>query len=135
MERGAEGSGAWLDQVRFDARGLVPAIVQDARSREVLMMAYMNREALLKTLKTQKTHFYSRSRRRIWLKGESSGHFQQVVRVLLDCDGDALLVLAHQRGGACHAGYRSCFFRTWRNGKAWKVTGKKLFNPKKVYGQ
>lgn len=125
----------WIDQIKFDSNGLIPAIVQDARSRELLMMAYMNRESLLKTLKTKKTHFYSRSRKRIWLKGESSGHFQKVVSVSLDCDGDALLVLAHQKGGACHAGYRSCFFRTLRGGKTWKVPVAKLFDPEKVYGK
>lgn len=124
----------WIDQIKFDSNGLIPAIVQDARSRELLMVAYMNREALLKTLKTQRTHFYSRSRKRIWLKGESSGHFQKVVSVSLDCDGDALLVLIHPKGGACHAGYRSCFFRTLRGGKTWKVTGKKVFDPEKAYG-
>ena len=125
----------WMDQVKFDSKGLIPAIVQDERSRKVLMVAYMNPEALLKTLKTKKTHFYSRSRKRIWLKGESSGHFQEVVSLSLDCDGDALLVLARQKGGACHAGYQSCFFRTLKGRKVWKVVGKKLFDPDKVYGK
>ena len=102
---------AWLDKVKFDRQGLVPAIIQDARTRELLMVAYMNREALEKTLRTKKAHFYSRSRRRMWLKGESSGHIQKVKGVRLDCDGDAVLVSVRQVGGACHTGYRSCFYR------------------------
>ena len=124
-----------MKEVHFDAQGLVPAIVQDTRTKELLMVAYMNREALLRTLKTKRTHFYSRSRKRIWLKGESSGHFQRLVSVSLDCDGDALWVLIHQKGGACHAGYRSCFFRTLKGGKSWSVRAKKLFDPDKVYGK
>ena len=124
----------WIKEVKFDAKGLVLAIVQDVRTREILMVAYMNREALLKTLRTKKTHFYSRSRRKIWLKGETSRHFQKVRAVSLDCDGDALRVQVHQVGGACHAGYRSCFYRTLSHGR-WKVKGKKSFDPEKVYGK
>lgn len=125
-----------LDEIKFDEHGLLPAIVQDARSKEVLMIAYMNREALEKTLATGKTHFYSRSRRKLWLKGESSGHIQRVKRVALDCDADALLVSVHQTGGACHTGFRTCFFRvlSGRGRRSWKSVGKKLFDPDKVYG-
>ena len=125
----------WLKEVKFDDAGLIPAIIQDARSGEVLMVAYMNREALLKTLKTGKTHFYSRSRRKLWLKGESSGHIQTVKRIALDCDGDTLLVSVGQKGGACHTGYRTCFFRRLSPRKQWKPAGRRLFDPDKVYGK
>lgn len=124
---------AWITEVKFDEDGLLPAIIQDARSREVLMVAYMNRQALMKTVKTGKTHFYSRSRKRLWLKGESSGHIQRVKKIFLDCDGDALLVEVVQGGGACHTGYRACFYRRLDATKSWKVVGRKLFDPEKVY--
>ncbi|MBI3615228.1 MAG: phosphoribosyl-AMP cyclohydrolase [Candidatus Omnitrophica bacterium] len=123
-----------MDDVKFDAKGLIPAVVEDAKTHQVLMMAWMNRQALMKTLKTKKTHFYSRSRRRMWLKGESSGHIQKVKRIALDCDGDVLLVSVSQTGGACHTGYRSCFFRTLKSGK-WLVRGKRIFDPDAVYGR
>ncbi len=135
-EKKIRAKDSWVDQIRFDSDGLVPAIIQDARTQEVLMVAYMNREALLQTLKTGLTHFYSRSRRRIWLKGETSGHFQRVNAISLDCDGDALWVSVHQKGGACHEGYRSCFFRTFQPSQGkWKITGKPLFDPRAVYGK
>ena len=126
---------AWLDKVKFDEQGLVPAIIQDAGTRELLMVAYMTREALEKTLHTRKTHFYSRSRKKLWLKGETSGHTQQVKEVRLDCDGDAVLVLVEQTGGACHTGYRSCFYRALSPGEEWKEDGQKMFNPDRVYGK
>ena len=126
---------SWIDEIKFDANGLVPAIIEDSKTHEILMMAYMNREALLKTIKSGKTHFYSRSRRKLWLKGESSGHIQRVKRIALDCDGDTLLVSVAQVGGACHTGYRSCFFRVLSDGKQWTVKGRKLFDPAKVYGK
>jgi phosphoribosyl-AMP cyclohydrolase len=113
--------------------GLVPVIVQDYRSREVLMMGYMNREAWGKTQRTGKAHYYSRSRRRLWLKGEESGHFQEVKRALIDCDNDTLLLQVKQLGGgACHLGYRSCFFRK-RRGGSWRIAAAKAFKPEKVY--
>ncbi|MBI3318755.1 MAG: phosphoribosyl-AMP cyclohydrolase [Candidatus Omnitrophica bacterium] len=125
----------WIKEIRFDEKGLVPALIQDARSKELLMVAYMNEEAVRKTLSTGKTHFYSRSRKRMWLKGETSGHIQRVRKIFLDCDGDALLVQVSQAGGACHEGYRSCFFRRL-NARAgrWRTAGRKVFDPKKVYG-
>ena len=126
---------AWISKVKFDDDGLVPAIIQDARTKELLMVAYMNREALEKTLRTKKAHFYSRSRKKLWLKGESSGHIQTVKRIALDCDGDTLLVGVSQKGGACHAGYRSCFFRRLSPRKEWKPAGRRLFDPDKVYGK
>lgn len=113
--------------------GLVPVIVQDYRSREVLMMGYMNREAWGKTQRTGKAHYYSRSRRRLWLKGGESGHFQEVKRALIDCDNDTLLLQVKQLGeGACHLGYRSCFFRKRRGGN-WRIVAAKAFKPEKVY--
>ncbi|KUK44894.1 MAG: phosphoribosyl-AMP cyclohydrolase [Methanothrix sp.] len=108
---------------------LVPAVVQDAKTGEVLMLAYMNREALAKTLETGKAHYWSRSRGKLWLKGESSGHFQEVVEARIDCDQDAILLKVRQEGGACHMGYRSCFYRDLEG----KVMGEKVFNPDEVY--
>ena len=95
----------------FDERGLVPAILQDARTHQVLMLAYMNAESLQRTLATGETHFWSRSRQELWHKGATSGNTQKVVEIRLDCDGDALLVLVHPSGPACHTGEISCFFR------------------------
>lgn len=123
----------WVDEIKFDEKGLVAAIIQDAKSKEVLMFAFMNREALEKTLSTGKVHFYSRSRQKLWLKGESSGHIQRLRTISLDCDADALLLSVHQAGGACHTGFRSCFFRSLK-AKEWKTVGKRLFDPDKVYG-
>lgn len=101
-----------LDTVKYDANGLVVAIIQEVTSREVLMVAYMDREALKRTLESGRTWFYSRSRQEYWLKGETSGDRQYVEKVSYDCDGDALLVQVHQEGkGACHTGTYSCFFR------------------------
>ena len=100
-----------IDNVKFDARGLVPAIVQDAVSGEVLMLAYMNAESLAKTQATGETWFWSRSRRTLWHKGETSGNTQRVVSVAIDCDGDTLLVRVTPAGPACHTGAQTCFFR------------------------
>jgi phosphoribosyl-ATP pyrophosphohydrolase/phosphoribosyl-AMP cyclohydrolase len=99
-----------IESLRFDERGLIPAIVQDAETGTVLMLAYMNRESLSLTLETGQTHFWSRSRNKIWHKGETSANIQDVVRVKYDCDSDALLVIVNQHGGACHTGEYSCFF-------------------------
>ena len=123
-----------LERVQFDANGLVPAIVQDVDSKQVLMLAYMNRESLKRTLRTGKTHFFSRSRNKLWMKGESSGHIQEVRAVYFDCDNDTLLVAVKQKGGACHAGYYSCFFTQWRGRDGTKTVGKKIFDPDKTYG-
>jgi len=121
-----------LDGIKFDAQGLAAAIVQDAATREVLMCAFLNREALRRTLQTGQMHYWSRSRAKLWLKGESSGHVQTVREVRVDCDADALVFLVEQTGGACHTGYYSCFHR--RLGRAgWEVAGEKVFEPDKVY--
>jgi phosphoribosyl-AMP cyclohydrolase len=123
-------------QLKFDSSGLIPAIIQDARTGEVLMMAWMNRDSLQKTIDTGKTHFFSRSRGKLWLKGESSGHVQHVKSISVDCDQDVLLVKVEQVGAACHEGYYSCFFREVEDGGAkLKVTGRKVFEPEKVYGK
>ena len=106
-----------LDDVRFDERGLVPAIVQDADGGEVLMMAWMNRESLGRTIDEGRTVFWSRSRRELWRKGETSGNVQHVVEIRVDCDADVILVRAHQTGAACHTGKRSCFHRTLPGGR------------------
>jgi phosphoribosyl-AMP cyclohydrolase len=100
-----------LEDLRFDDRGLIPAVVQDADDGDVLMVAWMNRESLERTLEEGRTVFWSRSRRELWRKGETSGHVQHVEEVRADCDGDALLVRVHQVGAACHTGERTCFHR------------------------
>jgi phosphoribosyl-ATP pyrophosphohydrolase/phosphoribosyl-AMP cyclohydrolase len=107
-----------LDGITFGAGGLIPAIAQDAETGEVLMLAWMNREALGKTIETGLAHYYSRSRSRLWLKGETSGHFQRVREIRRDCDDDALLMLVDQTGAACHTGNRSCFYRDLAGGAA-----------------
>jgi phosphoribosyl-AMP cyclohydrolase len=113
-----------LDIIKFDSSGLVTAIAQDASTNRVLMIAYMNRETLQETLATSRMVYYSRSRKKRWLKGETSGHFQAVREVYVDCDGDALLFKIDQTGAACHEGYVSCFFRK-RNGDLWEINEKK----------
>lgn len=125
---------AIFEQVKFDDRGLVPAIVQDHASGEVLMFAWMNRESLQKTIEGGKACYWSRSRQKLWLKGESSGHTQQVHGIRLDCDGDVLLLSVEQEGGACHTGYRSCFYRELE-GERWRENGEKVFAADKVYGR
>lgn len=107
----SDNRSSWIAQIKFDDQGLVPAIVQDALSKEVLMLAYMNKESLLKTLTTGQTWFWSRSRGQLWNKGATSGHTQKVVSLHYDCDGDALLVRVQQTGPACHTGAYSCFYR------------------------
>ena len=115
--------------------GLVPVIAQDWRTGEVLMLAYMNDEAWQRTLETGKVHYFSRSRNKIWLKGESSGHVQVVKEILLDCDLDTVLIKVEQKGGAaCHKGYRSCFYRRLKDGSL-EVVGEKIFDPEVVYGK
>jgi len=115
--------------------GLIPVIIQDASTHEVLMMAYMNRGAWEETLKTKKATFWSRSRKKFWIKGETSGHFQEVKEIFLDCDGDTLLLKVDQKGGAaCHTGFRSCFHQRFEK-KEWKLHGERVFDPKEVYGQ
>jgi phosphoribosyl-AMP cyclohydrolase len=125
-----------LDQLKFDSNGLIPLIVQDVVNGQVLMMAFMNRTAIEKTLETGKVHTYSRSRGRLALKGESSAHFQHVKKVLTDCDKDVLLIQVVQDVAACHEGYRSCFFLEYQEtGTQWKTIAERAFDPEKVYSK
>ena len=119
---------------KIKGENLIIAISQDYKTSEVLMVAYMNEAAFEKTLKTNKVHYWSISRNRIWLKGESSGHMQMVKEVFVDCDQDAVLLKVQQDGGACHEGYYSCFFRKLDD-KNLKVIKEKVFEPDKIYGE
>ncbi|MBI4650692.1 phosphoribosyl-AMP cyclohydrolase [Candidatus Desantisbacteria bacterium] len=123
--------------IDFDkSGGIIPAVVQDYGTGEVLMLAYMNKEAFEKTLETGKGYFFSRSRNKLWLKGESSGHVQIVKEILIDCDNDTLLLKVEQIGGAaCHTGYNSCFFRKISGEEMKIIKDKKVFDPEKVYGK
>jgi phosphoribosyl-AMP cyclohydrolase len=124
-----------LGAIKFDAHGLIPAIIQDAETRDVLMMAWMNADSLAKTVETGLTHFYSRSRAKLWLKGETSGHTQRVRWIRTDCDQDVLLIGVDQTGAACHDGYRTCFYREHARGAPdWRRLGSPLVDPKTVYG-
>ncbi len=125
---------AFLDQVRWTADGLVPAIVQADDDGAVLMMAWMDRDAVRQTIATGQTHFYSRSRRSAWHKGGTSGHVQHVREVRIDCDGDVLLIRVAQVGGACHEGYRSCFFRRVDIAGGLTVDADRVFDPGAAYG-
>lgn len=123
-----------MDTLRFDkGGGLLPAIVQDHATGEVLMLAYFNEEAWRKTLETGKAHYWSRSRNKLWLKGESSGHVQLVKEIRVDCDADTVVFKVEQLGGAaCHKGYRSCFFRKVESSQ-FVITEKPVFDPGEVY--
>lgn len=123
-----------MQEPDFDKRGgLVTVVAQDAGSGEVLMVAYMNREAWHKTLETGTACYYSTSRQELWLKGETSGNIQEVREIRVDCDGDAVLLKVHQRGGAaCHEGYRSCFFRTV-DPTGWRVVAERVVDPAALY--
>ena len=124
-----------LDQLKYDDDGLVPAIAQDDENDAVLMMAWMNREACRRTLDSGRVTFWSRSRQKYWIKGETSGHVQKVRSVAMDCDGDCLLIRVEQAGAACHEGYRSCFFRTISPNGATEENQDRLVNPDDVYGR
>ncbi len=123
-----------MNAIDFDkSGGLVPAIAQDADSGAVLMLAWMNREAYEETLRTGRAVYFSRSRNRLWRKGEESGHYQEVHEILVDCDADTILLKVRQLGGAaCHEGYRSCFFRRVE-GNEMKTIAERVFDPKEVY--
>ena len=123
----------FLDAVRFDANGLVPAIAQQHDSGEVLMMAWMNREAVEETLTTGRVCYFSRSRARLWRKGESSGQIQRLMELRVDCDGDTLLALVDQTGVACHTGRHNCFFRAIRAGELTEIAPV-LMDPHTLYG-
>lgn len=122
-----------IAQLKYDENGLIPAVITDQASGKVLMVAYMNSTALAETVKTGKTHFWSRSRKKYWMKGESSGHTQEVKAIYTDCDKDTLVIEVTQKGAACHDGYYSCFYRKLTGEGDWEVVGQKLFDPEKVY--
>ena len=120
---------------KFDANGLIPAIAQDARTGQILMVAYMNREALDVTIQTRRATYYSRSRKALWKKGEESGHAQQVEQILVDCDQDCLVLKVKVDAGQCHVGYQSCFYRAVKDGADNKLEfiAEKVYDPKEAY--
>ena len=123
----------WLDDIRWNADGLVPAIAQDAENGDVLMLAWMSRESLVRTLDEGEAVYWSRSRGRLWKKGEQSGHVQRVTEIRLDCDADTLLLKVDQRGGiACHTGRRHCFFKKFQDGR-WESVEPVLEDQEKIY--
>jgi len=127
-------ANAWLDEVNWDANGLIPAIAQDAASGDILMVAWMNREALALTAAEGRAIYWSRSRKKLWRKGEDSGHVQQLRELRLDCDNDVIVMKVEQIGGiACHTGRRSCFFRVLRDGQ-WQTVDPVLKDPQSIYG-
>ena len=124
---------SWLNDVKWDDQGLVPAIAQDASSGEILMMAWMNSEALVLTHQHQRAVYWSRSRDKLWFKGEESGHVQSLKEIRLDCDADVILLKVKQIGGiACHTGRRRCFFRVLQDGQ-WQIDEQIVKNPEEIY--
>ncbi|MCP5255643.1 MAG: phosphoribosyl-AMP cyclohydrolase [Zoogloeaceae bacterium] len=124
----------WLNDVQWDEQGLVPVIAQDAATGDVLMFAWMNREALGRTAETGEAVYWSRSRRRLWFKGEESGHVQRVLEIRLDCDNDVVLLKIEQIGGiACHTGRRSCFFQKLHSDGQWEAVDPVIKDPKEIY--
>ena len=127
---------SFYEKLKWTSDGLIPAIIQEASTGRVLMMAWMNRASLEKTVETGKTHFWSRSRQKFWMKGEESGHTQSVKDIAFDCDGDTLLIQVEQTGAACHEGYKSCFFRSVENKSAeFKITEAQLQKPEEIYAK
>ncbi len=125
-----------IDLVVFDEKGLIPAIAQDAASGQVLMVAWMNADALNETVSTRRAVYYSRSRKRLWRKGEESGHVQHIREIRLDCDGDVLLLQVEQVGGiACHTGRHHCFFRKLDEAGVWQDCEPVIKSPESIYGQ
>jgi phosphoribosyl-AMP cyclohydrolase len=125
-----------LDTLKYDADGLIPAIIQEQATGRIVMMAWMNRASLESTITTGKTHFWSRSRKKFWMKGEESGNTQTVKDIAYDCDGDCLLIQVEQAGPACHEGYKSCFFRSiTEGGQSSKITEARLLTPEQMYGK
>lgn len=123
----------WLDEIRWDSQGLVQIIAQDANSQRILMFAYANREAVALTAEKGTAHYWTRSRQKLWHKGEESGHFQHVREIRLDCDGDVIIYSIDQEGGiACHTGRESCFFRVLRDG-VWEITDEVKKDPSQIY--
>jgi len=121
--------------IKFNEAGLIPVVVQDFQNKEVLMMAWMNRESLELTIKTNFTYYFSRSRNKLWKKGETSNQTQEVQEILIDCDGDCLILKVKQQGVACHTGTKSCFFRSVVDGKNLKINQPKLISSEELYGK
>lgn len=121
-----------LAKIKFNQDGLVPVIAQQYDSKEVLMMAWMNQEAIIETISSGQVCYYSRSRQKLWHKGETSGQTQKLVNFLFDCDGDTLLLFVDQKGVACHTGRKSCFYNAWQNGSIKEIS-RPLINPEKLY--
>ena len=123
----------WLDEIKWDANGLVPAIAQDAKTGKVLMLAWMNRDALMQTVENGRAVYWSRSRKKIWPKGETSGHVQKIKSIRIDCDKDVVLLKVEQVGGiACHTGRNSCFYKKFKD-DVWKTTEPVIKDPKDIY--
>lgn len=122
-------------RLNINGEHLIIAVAQDFETSEVLMVAYMNREAFEKTFKTGNAHYWSTSRNKLWVKGESSGHLQKVQEILTDCDKDAVVLKIKQKGAACHKGYYSCFYREIENDGGFKIIKEKIFQPENVYGE
>ena len=135
----ADSTPAWMAEVSFDAQGLIPAIAQDATTGQILMVAWMNAESLAETAQTGRAVFWSRSRKRLWRKGEESGHVQQVREIRLDCDGDVIVLKVDQVGGiACHTGRASCFYRrldTVDGASVWTTVDPVLKDPERIYNK
>ena len=128
------GAMSFYDKLKFNEDGLVPAIIQEAGTGRVLMMAWMNRASIESTIQTGRTHFWSRSRKKFWMKGEESGHTQTVRDLAFDCDGDTLLIQVEQVGAACHEGFKSCFFRSVEgDGVSFRTTEAQLEKPEEIY--
>jgi len=126
---------AFSETLKYDGNGLIPAVIQDVDNHEILMVGYMNQEAVDRTLESRRVTYWSRSRQKYWLKGETSGHYQHVVEIRTDCDRDALLIKVRQEGVACHEGYRSCFFRTLGREGELQVVEPREVDPNEVYGR
>ena len=125
----------FFEKLKYNDDGLIPAIIQEEGTGRVIMMAWMNESSLKTTIEKGKTHFWSRSRQKYWMKGESSGHTQQVKSIAFDCDGDTLLIQVSQVGAACHEGYQSCFFRTINDAGEFDVSENRLVNPNEIYNK
>lgn len=124
----------WLDEIKWNSEGLVPVIAEDISTGRVLMHAWMNREALIRTAETGQAVYWSRSRKKLWSKGEQSGHIQYVKEIRLDCDEDAILLMVDQQGGiACHTGRQSCFFKKLQD-KQWRIVDQVIKDPSEIYG-
>jgi len=128
-------SDSWLNEIKWDEKGLIPAIAQDHETNKVLMVAWMNREALTLTVERQQAVYWSRSREKLWAKGEESGHVQKIKEIRLDCDNDVLILKIEQLGGiACHTGRESCFYKRFENGR-WVDVEDVLKDPKEIYNK